>query len=247
MGVAPGLWNHGVGHALIRGIDDVMRRKRIATLHTQVEWTNHRLLEFFDHVGFKLAPRQVIARPIDGSPAGPALTNAAAASETAPSEVDFSVVSPDFAPLSRDRIPVRTLGENHLDDLVRIDRKVTGLDRRDYLERKMREVLQESGVRLSQVAELDGAPVGFVMAKVDYGEFGQTEPAAVIDTIAVNPDYAGRGVGSALLSQLFANLQALRVEQVETEVARENFDLLGYLYHLGFEPSQRLPLSRTLG
>ncbi len=248
MGVAPGLWNHGAGHALMRGIDDVMARKGIVEQHTQVEWTNHRLLEFFDHIGFKLAPRQVIARSIHGMPPGTACeaVAAAATTEATRAEIDFSVASPDYQALSRDSIPVRALGENDLGNLVRIDRKTTGRERRDYLERKMHEVLQESGVRLSQIAELDGMPVGFVMAKVDYGEFGQTEPVAVIDTIAVNPDYAGRGVGSAMLSQLFANLHALKVEQVETEVARENFGLLGYLYHRGFAPSQRLALTRQL-
>jgi ribosomal protein S18 acetylase RimI-like enzyme len=82
--------------------------------------------------------------------------------------------------------------------------------------------------------------VGFIMARVDFGEFGQVETTAVIDTIGVDPDYRNRGVGRALVSQLLVNLGTLRVEKVRTEVGWQDRDLLGYLDHSGFRPSQRL-------
>ncbi|MGC2519091.1 MAG: GNAT family N-acetyltransferase, partial [Burkholderiales bacterium] len=73
------------------------------------------------------------------------------------------------------------------------------------------------------------------------------EPVAVIDTIGVDPGFAGTGIGTALLSQLFVNLEALHVERVETVIARENFDLLGFFYRAGFGPSQRLAFVKRLG
>jgi ribosomal protein S18 acetylase RimI-like enzyme len=69
---------------------------------------------------------------------------------------------------------------------------------------------------------------------------------AVLDTIGVDPDYAHRGVGHALLSQLFVNLAALRVERVETMVTRENFGLLGFFYDAGFGQSQRLSFDKQV-
>ena len=84
------------------------------------------------------------------------------------------------------------------------------------------------------------------MARVDLGDFGRTEPTAVVDTIGVDPAYAHRGVGHALLSQLFANLGALRVERVETIVAPDDLALLGFLYDAGFVPSQRIAFVRQL-
>ena len=146
----------------------------------------------------------------------------------------------DLADLSGDSVPVRSLRPEDLADAVRIDRKITGKDRKDYYRRKFDEALQESAIRVSLVAEVHPRPVGFIMARVDFGGYGQTEPVAVIDTIGVDPDFAGRGIGKALLSQLLANLAALRVERVETQVAPENFDLLGFFYHCGFGPSQNL-------
>jgi ribosomal protein S18 acetylase RimI-like enzyme len=156
-------------------------------------------------------------------------------------EVNYSgQPAADFGPLARDRIPVRSLQEGDLRALVAIDRRITGRDRAAYFHRKLTEALTDSDVRVSLVAELDSVPVGFIMARVDFGEFGQVETTAVIDTIGVNPDYRNRGVGRALVSQLLANLGTLRVERVRTEVDWQDRDLLGYLDHCGFRPAQQL-------
>lgn len=164
-----------------------------------------------------------------------------------PAEVNYSgQAAPDFGPLARDKIPVRSLEERDLHALVGIDRRITGRDRVAYFQRKLAEALTESDVRISLVAQLDGIPVGFIMARVDLGEFGRVETTAVIDTIGVDPDYRNRGVGRALISQLLVNLATLRVEKVRTEVDWQDHDLLGYLGHTGFLPSQRLCFERPL-
>ena len=87
---------------------------------------------------------------------------------------------------------------------------------------------------------------GYVMARADLGDFGRTEPVAVIDTLGVAPEYAHHGVGHALLQQLFLNLGALRIERVETVVDRMAFDLLGFFYDVGFAPGQRLAFVKNL-
>jgi ribosomal protein S18 acetylase RimI-like enzyme len=152
----------------------------------------------------------------------------------------------DFGPLARDRIPVRSMTEGDLHALVAIDRRVTGRDRAEYFQRKLADALTESDVRVSLVAELDAVPVGFIMARVDLGEFGRVETTAVIDTIGVDPDYQNRGVGRALVSQLLSNLGTLRVEKVRTEVDWQDRDLLAYLDHSGFVPSQQLCFDQPL-
>jgi predicted N-acetyltransferase YhbS len=152
----------------------------------------------------------------------------------------------DFEALSRDRIPVRSLREDDLDAIVGLDAKLTGHDRRAYFEAKLREVMSETGVRISLVAEVDGRVAGFIMARVDYGEFGQTESAAVIDTLGVEPAQGHHGVGTALLSQLLANLHVLHVERVRTRVTWNNFQLLGFLGRNGFVPAQQLVLTKPI-
>jgi ribosomal protein S18 acetylase RimI-like enzyme len=162
-------------------------------------------------------------------------------------EVNYSgQPAADFGPLARDKIPVRSMMESDLQALVAIDRRITGIDRAPYFQRKLAEALTESDVRVSLVAELDGVPVGFIMARVDLGEFGRVETTAVIDTIGVDPDYRNKGVGRALISQLLVNLGTLRVEKVRTEVDWQDHDLLAYLDRSGFRPSQRLCFDQPL-
>ena len=152
----------------------------------------------------------------------------------------------DFGPLSRDRIPVRAMKDSDLDRLAQIDSRITGRNRRGYFERKLEEALHESDVRVSLVAEVDGEPAGFIMARVDFGAFGRVEPVAVLDTIGVDPDQRGRGVGHALLSQLLINLATLRVERIRTELDWNEHDLLQFLNACGFRPAQTLCLRHAI-
>jgi ribosomal protein S18 acetylase RimI-like enzyme len=154
--------------------------------------------------------------------------------------------APDFGPLARDRIPVRAMVEGDLRALIGIDRRITGRDRSVYFKQKLMEALHESDVRVSLVAERDGGPVGFIMARVDFGEFGRPESTAVMDTIGIDPDYSGQGIGRALLSQLLVNLQTLRVERIRTEVDWRDRELLAFLDHCGFLPSQQLCFKRDI-
>lgn len=153
----------------------------------------------------------------------------------------------DFGPLARDRIPVRSMAAGDLHRLVAIDRRITGRERSEYFQRKLSDALTESDVRVSLVAELDSVPVGFIMARVDLGEYGRVETMAVIDTIGVDPDYRKRGIGRALITQLLVNLGTLRVEKLRTEVDWRDRDLLAYLDRCGFRPSQRLCFDQPVG
>lgn len=162
-------------------------------------------------------------------------------------EIDYGKpAQPDFAPLARDRILVRAMKERDLPAIVAVDRQIGGRDRSGYFKKKLEEALFESGVRVSLVAERDDRPVGFIMARVDLGEFGRFEPTAVLDTIGVDPDYRDQGVGRALLSQLLVNLSTLRIERLHTEIDWRDRELLAFLDHCGFSPGQELSFHRVI-
>ena len=151
---------------------------------------------------------------------------------------------PGATPL--DEFTVRELRAADLDDVVRIDTHSTGHDRRGYYERRLRTALEESGIRVSLAAELDGMFVGFVLGRVYHGEYGRTDSFATLDTIGVDPAFRGRGVGHALLDQLVRNLTALRVERLQTEVEWDQWDLLEFLHDVEFRPAPRMALERIL-
>lgn len=252
IGVAPEARGRGVGAALVAKARTILRAKGVRTEATRAEWRNHRLLGFLDHAGFDLAPRQVISFDLrarrGAEPEADPAAFAAPGIQAEPQEVDYGRPVVDAAGgMARDRIPIRSLTADDLAAVVRIDRNGMGRERSAYIRTMMAEALAQAGVRVSLVAEIDRVPVGFVMARVEYGEFGRTEPAAVVDTIGVDPDFRRTGIASALLSQLVVNLGGLGVERIETEVAREQFDLLGLFYRWGFAPSQRLAFAHALG
>jgi ribosomal protein S18 acetylase RimI-like enzyme len=64
VGVDPASQDHGYGHILMDGLEQVMRQKGVKVLQSQADWTNHGLLKFFDSLSFELAPRLVLERPV---------------------------------------------------------------------------------------------------------------------------------------------------------------------------------------
>lgn len=62
IGVDPDHHGAGLGRRLMAGIEDVMRRKGVHELHSQLDWHNHSLLRFLDSAGFELASSVVLGR-----------------------------------------------------------------------------------------------------------------------------------------------------------------------------------------
>jgi predicted N-acetyltransferase YhbS len=250
IGVRPDEEGHGVGHELVRALEAEARGQAIGELRTSACWRDHRILRFLDAAGFALGGGLVLECAVHAGRLGVEPEPAVEAPDhrNLARELDYSGnPAEDFEALARDRADVRILAPEDLADMCRIDRSITGRDRRDYIARVVKEALDDSAVRVSLTARVDGIVAGFVTARTDFGDFGRTEPVAVLDTIGVDPDYAHRGVGTALASQLFVNLHGLRIERVETLVGRENFALLGFLYRIGFEPAERLGFVKRLG
>jgi len=242
IGIDPDLQGKGIGKGLLGELERRMKARGIGTLRTQVDWGTSAMIRFFSSAGFVLAPAQVLER--DTSPLREEIREVGIAGTDARSPMRAG--GDYYEALSRDRVPVRSLKDDDLAAVVRIDRKLTARDRSAYYAAKLREMLTESGIRVSLVAEEDGFVVGFVMARVDYGEFGKVATAAILDTIGVHSGFAGSGIGHALLSQLFLNLATLQVETVLTQVSPENIGLQRFLYSCGFHPSQRLMLSKAI-
>ncbi len=236
IGVAPDYQGRGIGKMIIADIGKRMKSKHISTLQTMVDWSNLPMIRFFASAGFNLASGHIIERntsPLSGN-----------ANETVPG--NNGTGGGFHGKPAMKSVMVRPLKWEDLAAVDRIDAKRTGLDRSAYCAAKFREVLDESGIRVSLVAEENGIVTGFIMARVDFGEFGRVDKAAVIDTIGVHPNYSNSGIGHALLSQLLINLSDLQVESVRTKVEQKDFGLWNFLSQRGFKPSQRLLLTRNM-
>ena len=141
---------------------------------------------------------------------------------------------------------VRGLKPADLEAVIALDARIVGRRREEFFRIKLQQNLQETGIKVSLAAEMDGIFAGFLLARVYYGEFGTLEPVAVLDTIGAHPDFRGRGVGHALLRQLQVNLHALGVGTLRTEVGWDEPELLRFFQHTGFQPAPRFCLDLTL-
>jgi GNAT superfamily N-acetyltransferase len=147
---------------------------------------------------------------------------------------------------NQNEVIVRRLKPGDLDQVIHLDAKLTGRRRTEYFKLKLNENLAATGIVVSLAAELDGLFTGFLLARVYYGEFGLLEPAAVLDTFGVHPDFRRRGIGKALFSQLMTDLRGLGVPRLRTEVSWDDPDLLTFFQHEGFRPAARLCLDLDL-
>ena len=237
----------GMGRSLLAALDEILRHKGIGEVYTQAEWSNIAMLRFFAGTNFSLAPRHILERDagyLDDLEFADDLVEEAGRLGD-PNDYSDKVADQRGA-LVRDIVPCRAMKLSDLPSIVKIDRRISGKDNETYYEQKLAEVFGESGIRVSLVAEQDDHVVGFVMARVDFGEFDRIEPAAVLDSIAVDPGYTHHLVGTALLSQLLANLATLRIEVIRSEADAEHFDVLHFLQRNGFSNSQRLAFVRDV-
>jgi len=248
VGVAPDRRGHGVGKLLIDALANYGLRHGVTEMRTTAAWNQHRMLSWFEAVGFVLAPNQVVDCAVgDGYQAERDDALGLPVGEGPGHEIDYGAPeNNDFDRVARANSEVRAMRPEDLPQIVRIDREITGRDREAYIAGKLGEAMDDSAIRVSLTARVDDAIVGYLMARADLGDFGRTEPVAVLDTIGVDPVYEHRGIGHALVSQLFANLGALQIDRVETVVAPTDMALMGFLYNTGFKPSQRLALMRRL-
>ena len=249
VGVRDDARGSGVGARLMQALTGHARKHGLSELHTSAAWNDHDMLRWFNAMGFTLAPDRWLECQVNGGAYHAGRDDAVQAPDGfGPGhEIDYGAAgNNDFEKLARDSADVQSMKPQDLQEIVRIDRALTGRDRSDYMQGKLAEAMSNSAIRVSLTARLDGTIVGYLMARADQGDFGRTEPAAVIDTIGVDPEYEHRGVARTMLSQLIANLGALRVERVETSTAPRDQALLGFLFDTGFVPSQRLAFSLAL-
>jgi predicted N-acetyltransferase YhbS len=235
---------HGQGARLFQVLADWGRRHAVRHIHTTATWRDAVMLGWLGAMGFTLAHTYVLEAPLADGGRRDAQDEPVSLPR---GEVNFGTSEAnDEERLALGRPDVQPMRPDDLREIVRIDRANSGRDRGGYIAARLGEAMNDSAIRVSLTARRDGAIVGFVMARADLGDFGRAEPVAVLDTIGVDHRHSRQQVGRVLLEELSANLAALRIERVETQVAATQLALLGFFQRHGFRPSQRLAFTRRL-
>jgi len=131
---------------------------------------------------------------------------------------------------------IRPLDELDIGGIVRIDERMTGIYRPEVWERRVGYYLRRDP-GASQVAEVDGRLVGFMLADLRAGEFGLEEPSGWIERFGIDPDHRGRELGRQLFDAVRRYFEAAGAATVRTLVDRKDTPVTGFLEAVGFSAS----------
>ncbi len=141
---------------------------------------------------------------------------------------------------------IRPLDELDLGAIVRIDERITGIYRPEVWEQRVIYYLRRDP-EASQVAEVDGKVVGFMLADVRAGEFGLEEPSGWVERFGIDPDHRGRDLGSQMFEAIVTHFRGVGATAVRTLVDMKDEKVAGFLKALGFAPSTLQALEIRLG
>ena len=148
---------------------------------------------------------------------------------------------PEVQPATR----IRPLDELDIGSIVRIDERITGQYRPEVWERRVGYYLRRDPDS-SQVAEVEGKVVGFMLGDVRAGEFGLEEPSGWVERFGIDPDFRGRDLGKQLFAAICAHFRESGAGVVRTLMDGRDAQVAGFLEALGFENSSLKALERRL-
>ncbi|HEX8181065.1 MAG TPA: GNAT family N-acetyltransferase [Pyrinomonadaceae bacterium] len=141
-------------------------------------------------------------------------------------------------------IAVRRMTVRDIDQVLRLDEKITGRPHAAYYESKCEAYIKRSP-DTCLVAEHRGHIIGFVLSDVRGWEFA-AQLAGWLEVIGVDPAYQRRGVSRMLLEALFDRFRRAGVRLVNAMVNWNDGDLIDYFQTQGFERGEYVNLVRRL-
>jgi len=133
--------------------------------------------------------------------------------------------------------------------VIELDATVFGKPRAAYFERRLAALEHpDTGNHLILlVVDSHDDIIGFVMGTLTSGEFGLAQVTAIIDSIAVQPQYQRQHIGRQLIESFLSQSASLGAKAAYTLVQWENWELLKVFHALGFSLASTIPLERQIG
>jgi ribosomal protein S18 acetylase RimI-like enzyme len=148
-------------------------------------------------------------------------------------------------------VSVRPMRPADLSAVIRLDASVFGHARTAYFERRLASLEREDTgdhqlIFLTAVTQ-DDEIIGFIMGTLTSGEFGLVHITAIIDSIAVRPNYRRRHIGQMLIETFLGRSASLGAKAAYTLVQWDNWELLKVFHALGFSLPSTIALERQIG
>jgi ribosomal protein S18 acetylase RimI-like enzyme len=140
-------------------------------------------------------------------------------------------------PDTASQVRIRPVDELDIGSIVRIDERITGAYRPDIWERRVMYYLRRDP-DASQVVEVDGRVVGFMLGEVRAGEFGIEEPSGWVERFGLDPDHRGRDLGRQMFDAMRRHFTELGAVTIRTLADMNDPGVAGFLTALGFTASR---------
>jgi len=143
-------------------------------------------------------------------------------------------------------VRIRSLSELDIARIVAIDERLSGVYRPEVWERRIMYYLRRDP-DASQVAEMGGKVVGFMLSDLRGGEFGLEETSGWIERFGVDPDFQGRSIGRKLFEAVVEHLKRQGATTVRTLVEKKDSELATFLRAVGFKDAPLTALEMRIG
>ena len=142
-------------------------------------------------------------------------------------------------------VRIRPVTELDIEGICRVDERITGLYRPEVWEQRVAYYIRRDPDS-SQVADVGGRVVGFMLGEVRGGEFGLEEPTGWVEFFGVLPDARDKGVGRSLIEALLARFKSQGAHVARTMVRSEDKDIDAFIRRNGFAPAPVTALEKRL-
>lgn len=143
-------------------------------------------------------------------------------------------------------IATRPLTAGDLEAVIAIDETNVGRSRRGFFEKRLISAQENPRGYVYVGAERGGRFVGFAIARLHEGEFGETHPVAVLDALGVDASAQHAGIGHALLADLEGILAHKGIRELASEVDWTATGVAQFFIDMGFELAPRRVLEMTV-
>ena len=141
----------------------------------------------------------------------------------------------------------RPLIAGDLERVIEIDCEYTSRRRDGFYRKRLEAALAEPRNFVYLGCESNAVLQGFLLARLQEGEYGTEEPSASLDAIGVDPGQAARGMGRAILYALDEVLHHKGIEVIHTQADWHNSKMLQFFAGTGFSLTPRHVLERDTG
>ncbi len=142
-------------------------------------------------------------------------------------------------------VRIRPLNELDIEAICRIDERITGRYRPEVWEDRVGYYLRRDPDS-SQVAEVAGKVVGFMLGEVRGGEFGLEEPTGWVEFLGVDPSARGKAIGRRLAEALLGHFRSRGAQIARTMVADSDKDIAAFFGAMAFVRAPATALEKRL-